>query len=337
MGLSEFNEKVKEIRGLIEKHRIDLKSDNLEFEIAKRIAKHYDTLKEFDIIQILNEISDNLDSTLTVEENLAIVDNILNQYLKEDKYTKDYVDNYIEALEHWNSEYAKELTQQYYEKEAENSVDWDKVLRIQVKPKDNTLPIEISEKPIENPQVNAKPKPRIKVIKYKPEIPEITEIKEKVNTLETQITLLDSKITQLANAEKPNTDNHELIQRVEKVEKDITEIKEKLTQLEIAFNNILTGEIKELKASINELKAKEFKPNVRDNRPIQDIQEENEKPEDKLMRKIIGLNQKVTAKVITATLNGLNMGFKAYIQGLNYLEKTKPKASKRRVSNSVKM
>nr|ADJ54310.1 hypothetical DEAD/DEAH box helicase [archaeon enrichment culture clone 1(2010)] len=337
MGLSEFNEKVKEIRGLIEKHNIDFKTDKLEFEIAKRIAKHYDTLKEFDIIQILNEISDNLDSTLTVEENLAIVDNILGQYLGEDKYTKDYVDNYIEALEHWNRQVAEELTQQHYEKEVENSVDWDKVLRIQVKPRNNTLPIEKSEKPTEKPQVNAKPKPRVKVIKYKPEIPEITEIKEKVNTLETQITLLDSKITQLANAEKPNTDNHELIRRVERVEKDLTEIKEKLDQLEIAFNNILAGEIKELKTSINELKTKEFKPNVKDNRSIQDIQEENEKPEDKLMRKIIGLNQKVTVKVINATLNGLNMGFKAYIQGLNYLEKTKPKVSKRRVSNSVKM
>jgi len=247
------------------------------------------------------------------------------------------VDNYIEALEHWNRQVAEELTQQHYEKEVENSVDWDKVLRIQVKPRNNTLPIEKSEKPTEKPQVNAKPKPRVKVIKYKPEIPEITEIKEKVNTLETQITLLDSKITQLANAEKPNTDNHELIRRVERVEKDLTEIKEKLDQLEIAFNNILAGEIKELKVSINELKTKEFKPNVRDNRSIQDIQEENEKPEDKLMRKIIGLNQKVTTKVINATLNGLNMGFKAYIQGLNYLEKTKPKTSKRRVSNSVKM
>lgn len=335
MGLSEFNEKIKEIRELIGKHGIDLKTDKLEFEIAKRIAKHYDTLKEYDIIQILNEISDNLDSTLTVEENLAIADNILGQYLKEDKYTKDYVDNYIEALEHWNRQVAEELTQEHYEKEAENSIDWDKVLRIQKKPKDNTLPIEISEKPIENPQVNAKP--RVKVIKYKPEIPEITEIKEKVNALETQITLLDSKITQLSNAEKPNTDNHELIKRVEKVEKDLTEIKEKLNQLEIAFNNILTGELKELKVSINELKTKEFKPNVKDNRPIQDIQEENDKPEDKLMRKIIGLNQKVTTKVINATLNGLNMGVKAYIQGLNYLEKTNPKTSKRRVSNSVKM
>lgn len=337
MGLSEFNARVQEIRDMVNQHGIDLKSDKLEFEIAKRIAKHYDTLKEYDIIQILNEISDNLDSKLTVEENLAIADNILGQYLKEDKYTKDYVDSYIEALEHWNRQIAQELTQQHYEKETENSVDWDKVLAVQKKPRDNTLPIEVSEKPSEKPQINAKPKPKVKVIKYKPEIPEIAEIREKVNALETQITLLDSKVTQLVNAEKTSTDNHELVKRVERVEKDLNEIKEKLDQLEIAFNNILAGELREIKARVEELRTKEFKPTVKENRPIQDIETENEKQEDKLMRKILSLNQKVTTKVITATLNGLNMGFKTYIEGLNYLENTKPRASKKRVSRSIKM
>jgi DNA repair exonuclease SbcCD ATPase subunit len=337
MGLSEFNARVQEIRDMVNQHRIDLKSDKLEYEIAKRIAKHYDTLKEFDIIQILNEISDNLDSKLTNEENLAIVDNILGYYLKEDKYTKDYVESYVEALEHWNRQIAEELTQQYLETEAENSVDWNKVLKPQVKPKDTTLPIEVSVKPSENPQVNAKPKPKVKVIKYKPEIPEITEIKEKVNALETQITLLDSKVTQLANTGKPNTDNHELVKRVEKVEKDLNEIKEKLDQLEIAFNNILAGELREIKARVEELRSKEFRPSVKDNRPIQDMEAENEKQEDKLMRKIMDVNRKVTTKVITTTLNGLNMGLKAYIEGLNYLEKTKPKPSNKRVSKTVKM
>jgi DNA repair exonuclease SbcCD ATPase subunit len=330
MGLSEFNARVQEIRETINQHRIDLKSDKLEYEIAKRIAKHYNTLKEYDIIQILNEISDNLDSKLTVSENLAIVDNILGQYLKEDKYDTDFVESYEEALEHWNRQIAQELTRQHYVKEAENSVDWDKILAIQKKPKYGALPIEISEK-------NAKPKPKVKVVKYKPEIPEIAEIKEKVNTLETQIAQLDSKVTQLAKAEKPNTDNRELIERIERVEKDVAEIKDKLDQLEIAFNNILIGELKEIKARVEELRTKEFRPIAKDNRPIQDIEAENEKPEDRLMRKVISINQKVTAKVITTTLNGLNMGLKAYIEGLNYLERTKSKPSKRRVGKAVKM
>jgi hypothetical protein len=53
------------------------------------------------------------------------------------------------------------------------------------------------------------------------------------------------------------------------------------------------------------------------------LEEKEEKPEDKALRKIVTVYQKITAKAITATLNGLNMGLKAYIQGLNYLEQTR--------------
>lgn len=324
MGLAEFNARVQEIRDMVNQRGIDLKSDKLEFEIAKRIAKHYNTLKQYDIVQILNEISDNLDSKLTVEENLAIVDNILGQYLGEDKYNKDYVESYEEALEHWNRQIAQELTQQYYEKETENSVDWDKVLAVQKKTRDNTL--EVSEKP----QVNAKPKPKVKAVKYKPEIPEIAEIKEKVNALETQITLLDSKVS-----------SRELIQRVERVEKDLNEIKEKLSQLEIAFNNIMMGELRDIKAKVEELRKAEFKPVTADNRAkpvIPDVApEQEEKLEDKIQRKIISIGKEVTLKAITLTLNGLNAGFKAYIQGLSYMETARQKPSKRRVNKTVKM
>jgi hypothetical protein len=67
------------------------------------------------------------------------------------------------------------------------------------------------------------------------------------------------------------------------------------------------------------------------------METENGKQVDKLMRKIIDVNRKVTVKAITTTLNGLNMGLKAYIEGLNYLEKTKPKPSDKRVSRTIKM
>ena len=337
MGLSEFNARVSQIRDMIAKHGIDLKSDKLEYEIAKRIAKHFDTLREYDIIQILNEISDNLDSKLTVNENLAIVDNILEPYLNEDKYTKDYVDSYTEALEHWNRQIAQELTQQYYEQQQENAVEWDKVLKPQVNPKTVTIPIQVSENPTEKTQVNAKPRPRVKVIKYKPEIPEIAEIRAKVDTLETQITLIDSKLTQLTNAEKPNTDSHELIKRVERVEKDISEIKEKLAQLEIAFNNIFMGELRDIKAKVEELRKAEFKPVTVDNRVKPEIPEQEEKLEDKIQRKIISIGKEVTLKAITMSLNGLNAGFKAYIQGLNYLESARQKPNKKRVNKTAKM
>jgi len=337
MGLSEFNARVSQIRDMIAQNGIDLKSDKLEYEIARLIAKHYDTLREYDIIQILNEISDNLDSKLTYAENMEIAEKIIGQYLKEDKYSIDYVESYEEALKHWNSEYARELTQQYYEKEAENSIDWDKILKIQVKPKYSALPVEVSEKPIEKTQVNAKPRPRVKVIKYKPEIPEIAEIKAKVDTLETQITLIDSKLTQLTNAEKPNTDSHELIKRIERVEKDISEIKEKLAQLEIAFNNILMGELRDIKAKVEELRKAEFKPVTVDNRVKPEIPEQEEKLEDKIQKKIISIGKEVTLKAINMSLNGLNAGFKAYIQGLNYLESARQKPNKKRVSKTVKM
>ena len=337
MGLAEFNARVSQIRDMITQHGIDLKSDKLEFEIARLIAKHYDTLKEYDIIQVLNEISDNLDSKLTYAENMEIAEKIIGQYLSEDKYSVDYVESYEEALEHWNRQLAQELTQQYFERQQENAVDWDKVLKPQVKSKYTALPVEVSEKPIEKPQVNAKPMPKVKVIKYKPEIPEIAEIKEKVNTLETQITLLDSKLTQLANAEKPNTDNHKLIERVERVEKDLNEIKEKLSQLEIAFNNILMGELRDIKAKVEELRKAEFKPVTVDNRAKPEIPEQEEKLEDRIQRKIVSIGKEVTLKAITTSLNGLNAGFKAYIQGLNYLESARQKPSKKRVNKTAKM
>ena len=335
MGLAEFNARVSQIRELINQHGIDLKSDKLEYEIARLIAKHYDTLKEYDIIQILNEVSDNLDSKLTVSENLAIAESILGNYLKEDKYSVEYVESYEEALEHWNRQIAQELTQQYVEQQ-EDSVDWDKVLKPQVKPKDTTLPIEVSVKPSEKPQINAKPKPKVKVIKYKPEIPEIAEIKEKVNTLDTQVSVIDAKLSQLINTGNGVKDFSEITSRLDRVEKDMEAIKEKLGQLEIAFNNILGGEIKAIKTEITELRKSGFKPIVIDNRVKPEIPEE-EKPEDLIQEKVIGLAQKVTVKAINMTLSGLNMGFKAYIEGLNYMGKTKPKPSKRRVSKTVKM
>jgi len=81
MGLAGFNERVSQIRDMITQRGIDLKSDKLEYEIARLIAKHYDTLKEYDIIEILNEVSDSLDSKLTYAENMAIAEKIIGKYL----------------------------------------------------------------------------------------------------------------------------------------------------------------------------------------------------------------------------------------------------------------
>lgn len=64
------------------------------------------------------------------------------------------------------------------------------------------------------------------------------------------------------------------------------------------------------------------------------LEEKEEKPEDKALRKIVTVYQKITAKAITTTLNGLNMGLKAYIQGLNYLEQTRSSNGKRAKSRS---
>jgi len=236
------------------------------------------------------------------------------------------VESYEEALENWNKQVAQELTQQYYEKEQENAVDWDKVLKPVAKPRDSALPL--TEEPIVKPVTGVQ-------VERKLEALEVSELREKLTSLETQITLLDSKITQLVGMEKPKAENPEVIRRIERVEKETAEIKEKLSQLEIALNNILKGELGEIKAKVEELRKAGYKPVTVDNRVKPGIPEE-EKPEDKIQRRLIAFTQKVVTKSIDGTLKALNWGFNAYVEGLSYMESSRKPRGKRS-AKTVKM
>lgn len=304
MGLNEFNELVRDIRTEIKAHGIDMKSEQLEYEIAREIAKHYNTLKQYDIVQILNEISDNLDSTLNVSENLAIAKQIIDKHLGTDKYTMDYVKSMEEALQHWNNEYAKELTQQHLNEENEKMVEWNSILR----PQNNTHVKPIAD--MNNVAKSTKPdiqrqKPIVKVVKYKPDMSEVKSLNEKVNTLESRVASIDMKLTQFMDMVNNSNNNKELIEKIGLIENGINGLRQDLStykeenealkakiaqlekrlaeleqrqnaykdrqdQLEILLSNILIAEIREFRAELRDLKREqargEFRPTVKSNR-----------------------------------------------------------------------
>jgi len=297
MGLKEFNDLVKDIRAEIRAHGIDLKSEQLEYEIAREIAKHYSTLKQYDVIQILNEISDNIDSTLNVSENLTIAKQIIDKYLGTDKYNEDYVKSMEEALKHWNNAYASELAQQYLDRVAENSVEWYNILRPQKNPKTKSV-VETNSVAKSAKHTTQKQNATVKVVKYKPDLSEIKKLNERVNTLETHVASIDMKLTQFMDMAN-NNNNKELIEKISNIEnginglrKDLSTYKEeneaikakiaqlerhlaelehtqntfkdKQDQLEIMLTNILIAELRDLK---RERLSVEYRPTVKNNRP----------------------------------------------------------------------
>jgi chromosome segregation ATPase len=304
MGLKEFNELVKDIRTEIKAHGIDFKSEQLEFEIAREIAKHYNTLKQYDIIQILNEISDNLDSALNVSENLTIAKQIIYKYLGANKYTVDYVESMEKALQHWNNKYAEELTQQYLEKEAENATEWQSILRTQENAKTKPL-LDTNNVAKSNKSVTQQRRQTVKVVKYKPDLSEVKSLNEKVNTLESRVASIDMKLTQFMDMVNNNNNNKELIEKIGLIENGINGLRQGLNtykeenevlkakiaqlekrlaeleqrqnaykdrqdQLEILLSNILIAEIREFRAELRDLKREqmrgEFRPTVKNNR-----------------------------------------------------------------------
>jgi len=315
MGLNEFNELVKDIRAEIKARGIDLRSEQLEYEIAREIAKHYNRLKQYDIIQILNEISDNIDSTLNVSENIAIAKQIIDKYLGPDKYSEDYVKSMEEALEHWNNAYASELTQQYLEKEDEKSVEWNNILRIQENPKTKPL-VETKSVTKSTKHTAQTQKPVVKVVKYKPDLSEIKTLNERVNTLETRIASIDMKLTQFMDMANNNSskeliekigliesginglrkdlsiykeENEALKAKIAQFEKRLAELeqiqsafKDKQDQLEIMLTNILIAELREFRAELRDLKREQmganYRPTVKNNRPTTTNRQRQSRP-----------------------------------------------------------
>lgn len=97
MRIKEYNERVNEYRKTLKQWTMGYSlAPQLEFEIARLLASKEKYLKEYDIRQIINEIMDSIDSSLSLGENLKIAEKIIRKYHGHD-YTVD--NDYLQWLE----------------------------------------------------------------------------------------------------------------------------------------------------------------------------------------------------------------------------------------------
>jgi superfamily II DNA or RNA helicase len=130
MTLKEFNEAVRNVRKVLHERGIDFYSGKLEYEIARLIAR-YDFPPDVDVINVLNEIADNQDSSLSLGENLEIAEAIINKYIGlEERLSHKDVEDMIRALEEWNRRQAEEYVREYYEEEGESGVEWWQIFNV---------------------------------------------------------------------------------------------------------------------------------------------------------------------------------------------------------------
>jgi len=130
MTLTEFNEAVRNVRRVLHERGIELPSNQLEYEIARLIAR-YDFPPEVDVINVINEIVDNLDSRLSLGENLEIAKAIIDKYIGlEERLSYKDVEDMIKALEEWNRNQAEEYAREYYEQEGESGVEWWQIFNV---------------------------------------------------------------------------------------------------------------------------------------------------------------------------------------------------------------
>jgi hypothetical protein len=68
---------------MLARARPDIKREALR-KIAREVAKRYRALEEngIDVVAVLNEVSDNIDSALTVEENVGLALDVLDKYAR---------------------------------------------------------------------------------------------------------------------------------------------------------------------------------------------------------------------------------------------------------------
>ena len=110
-ALEEFNERVQYVRSLMERMGLTFTSDKLEYEIARAVARRLRELADYDLRQILNEIYDNLDSTLSVAENVRIAESVIEKYVG-----REYdVESMYEAYKSWLASVAEEEKRKYEE------------------------------------------------------------------------------------------------------------------------------------------------------------------------------------------------------------------------------
>jgi ribosome-binding protein aMBF1 (putative translation factor) len=108
MRIKEFNERVEEYRETIRNMGYDLTAQ-LEFEIARLLASKEKYLRDYDIRQIINEIMDSIDSSLSLGENLKIAENVIRKYDGQDYIVdNDYLEWLDKAQEDAYLEFIKE-------------------------------------------------------------------------------------------------------------------------------------------------------------------------------------------------------------------------------------
>ncbi|WP_287912479.1 hypothetical protein [Thermofilum sp.] len=108
MRIEEYNERVEEYRETLQSMGYSL-APQLEFEIARLLASKEKWLKSYDIRQIINEIMDSIDNSLSLGENLKIAENIIRKYDGKDvEVSEDYLEWLEKAQEEAYKEYLEE-------------------------------------------------------------------------------------------------------------------------------------------------------------------------------------------------------------------------------------
>jgi len=125
--IREFNEKVEYVRSLIERMGYEgYVSAKLEYEIARAIARRLSALADYDLREIINEIYDSVDKSLSSDENLRIVESILNKYAS-NAYDSEYIESMYEAYQKWLESQTRELREGSEPRE-HYTEDWKSVL-----------------------------------------------------------------------------------------------------------------------------------------------------------------------------------------------------------------
>jgi chromosome segregation ATPase len=224
-ALKELNEKVRYVRGLIQRMGYEgYVSDELEYEIARAVARRLGALADYDLREIINEIFDNIDKSLSITENLRIVESILSKYASS-AYDSEYM---YEAYQRWLENQAQELRARA-ELNERYTEDWRSVL---------TAARARAEKGAERAKRAERTEAR--------DMAELRELIAKVGEL---ASALSAKLDELS---KNNSQPVEFAKELRALRARIEEVGDSIEEIGAA-HTVLMGRLKELESAVKRL------------------------------------------------------------------------------------
>ena len=231
-ALEEFNEKVQYVRGLIQRMGYEgYVSDKLEYEIARAIAKRLSALAEsaYDIREVINEIFDNIDKSLSIGENLRIVESILSKYAS-GAYDSEYIESMYEAYKRWLESQAQELREKAESRE-HYTENWESVLSASAG------------------RAKSGRRRRAEKRAEAKDVAELRELMAKVSELAGALSEISSKLNELS---KSSTQLAELTKELRVLKARVEDISDTIEEIGAA-HALVMGRLKELESSVKRL------------------------------------------------------------------------------------